>query len=222
MARLAIVEDQELFLLLLKDLCERKFGHEVVLTSTNRRDLLANLPKIPVDLVLLDLNLPDNDGPALASEIRAVQPTCRVIAVSGQTTPFMLHQTIEAGIDGFVDKSAPPANLKEAIDTVLGGAPYFTAFIKEARKQLRASPNAFTKVLSKTELTLMPLLGRGLANEAIATERGISIATVQTHRKNIMAKLDLHSSIELMRYAFAQGFVCFRSDGTVPEHPGTS
>ncbi len=211
MARLAIVEDQSLLLSLLRDLCERSFGHKVVITASSRAELLAVLPNPQVEVILLDLNLPDANGIELAREVQPLMPQARIIAVSGETTPYMLHQAIEARIHGFVDKDSEPQILRKAIETVAGGEPYFSEFVTEAsRRQLSAS-DSFVKVLSQTEVTLMPLFGQGLHNEVIARQRGLSAATVQTHRRNIMAKLGLHSSLDLMNYAIKSGFVMVRA-----------
>lgn len=211
MAKLAIVEDQNLLLNLLRDLCTQVFGHEVLICAASRRELLTALPHTGVEIILLDLNLPDGNGLEMADDIRRITPSARIIAVSGETTPYILHQAIAARIHGFVDKDSPPDILKEAIHRVSRGEPFFTEFITEtSRRQLSAS-DSFTKVLSNTELSLMPLFGRGLHNEAIAAERSLSAATVQTHRRNIMAKLDLHSSLDLMNYAIKSGFVMLRT-----------
>ncbi len=211
MARLAIVEDQILFAELLSDLCVREFGHDVVFCTASGDEALQRLGEERVELLLLDLKLPDYDGPELAPKLRARAPSCRILAVSGETTPYMVHQALNARLHGFVDKGAPPAKLREAIDTVLEGNPFFTDFVISTHRQLGANPDAFTKILSPAELALMPIFGQGLTNEAIAEQRQLSASTVQTHRRNIMAKLGLHSSIDLMRYAIEQGFVSFKT-----------
>ncbi len=210
MARLAIVEDQTLLLSLLHDLCERVFGHVVVIAASSRAELLAALPGTRVEIVLMDLNLPDGNGLEMAEDIRRLAPGARMIAVSGETTPYMLHQAIENRIHGFVDKDAAPEVLRQAIETVHSGSPFFSDYVAEAsRRELRAS-DAFVKVLSNAEVALMPLFGLGLRNEEIAERRGLSAATVQTHRRNVMAKLGLHSSLDLMNYAIKAGFVLIR------------
>ena len=210
MARLAIVEDQSLLLSLLHDLCERVFGHEVAVTASSRAELLHALTQTTIDVVLLDLNLPDANGIDLARELPALAPQARILAVSGEITPYILHQALEARIHGFVDKDSDPKVLREAIETVHRGEPFFSDFVTEtSRRQLGAS-DSFVKVLSQTEVSLMPLFGQGLHNDVIARQRGLSAATVQTHRRNIMSKLGLHSSIDLMNYAIKSGFVMVR------------
>lgn len=211
MARLAIVEDQSLLLSLLRDLCERAFGHEVLVAVATRRELLDALPGADVEVILLDLNLPDGNGLEMAGEIRALAPRARIIAVSGETTPYMLHQAIEARLHGFVDKDSEPHVLRQAIEQVSRGEPYFSDFVTETSRRHLAASDSFIKVLSNAEVALMPLFGQGLHNEEIARRRNLSAATVQTHRRNIMAKLGLHSSLDLMNYAIKAGFVMVRT-----------
>ncbi|WP_221032037.1 response regulator transcription factor [Actomonas aquatica] len=210
MAQIAIVEDQSLLLNLLQDLCERDFGHEVVLTAQSQAELFDKLPAPTPRVILLDLNLPDCSGIDLAKKLQECLPGCGIIAVSGETTPYILHQVLEARFQGFVDKNADPRKIGEAIDAVLSGRPYYTDFITQARRDLFRATDSFTKVLSNTEMALLPFFGQGLHNEDIARERGLSAATVQTHRRNIMAKLGLHSSLDLMNYAIKSGFVMVR------------
>ena len=211
MAKIAIVEDQSLLLTLLSDLCERDFGHEVIFGVQTRAELLEKLPHSGVQVLLLDVNLPDGDGIEMAQEVKQIAPGCAIIAVSGETTPYTLHRAIEARIDGFVEKDAAPATLREAIAKVRRRETFFTEFVMQTSRRHFAASDCFTKVLSNAEISLMPLFGQGLHNDEIARQRSLSASTVQTHRRNVMAKLDLHTSIDLMRYAIKAGFVMVRT-----------
>ena len=210
MAKIAIVEDQSLLLTLLSDLCERDFGHEVVFGVQTRAELFRKLPDSNIEVLLLDINLPDGDGIEVAAEVKKIVPGCGIIAVSGETTRYTLHRAIEARIDGFVEKDAAPATLREAITTVIRRGIYFTEFVTQTSRRHFAASDCFTKVLSNAEISLMPLFGQGLHNDEIAAQRKLSASTVQTHRRNVMAKLELHTSIDLMRYAIKAGFVMVR------------
>ena len=211
MAKIAIVEDQTLLLTLLSELCERDFGHTVVFGAQTRADLLQKLPASGIEVLLLDVNLPDGDGIDIAREVKQIAPTCAIIAVSGETTPYTLHRAIEARIDGFVEKDAAPQTLREAIAAVVRREPFFTEFVTQTSRRHFSASDSFTKVLSNAEIVLMPLFGQGLHNDEIAKRRNLSASTVQTHRRNVMAKLQLHTSIDLMRYAIKAGFVMVRT-----------
>ena len=211
MAKIAIVEDQTLLLTLLSELCERDFGHTVVFGAQTRADLLQKLPASGIEVLLLDVNLPDGDGIDIAREVKQIAPTCAIIAVSGETTPYTLHRAIEARIDGFVEKDAAPQTLREAIAAVVRREPFFTEFVTQTSRLHFSASDCFTKVLSNAEIVLMPLFGQGLHNDEIAKRRNLSASTVQTHRRNVMAKLQLHTSIDLMRYAIKAGFVMVRT-----------
>jgi DNA-binding NarL/FixJ family response regulator len=209
MALIGIVEDQVLFGSMLRDLCERDLDHEVQFVSHTGADAKRAFREHKVELLLLDLMLPDCEGPSLAGDLRALHPGSRILAISGALTPYMLHQAMSSRLDGFVDKGSPLPKLRDAISTVLKGDPYFTDFVTEARRELRTNPDSFLKLLTKAELSLMASFGQGLSNDEIADRHRLSATTVQTHRRNIMAKLRIHTSLDLMRYAIEQGFVSF-------------
>jgi DNA-binding NarL/FixJ family response regulator len=165
------------------------------------------LRSAPPDLVVLDLELPDGDGLALVPELFAAAPSVRVIALSSHTDEFTLHRAQEARVHGFVDKKEQPLRvLGEAIAAVLDGKVYFSPLVQRLRATLRADPAAFNKLLSEREQEILGLCGLGHSNEEIGELLGLSSNTVKNHRRSIMAKLGLHGTPKLMRYAVEKGF----------------
>ncbi len=159
------------------------------------------------DLVILDLVLPDGDGLDLLKEIFAVAPAAKVIALSSHIDEFTLHRALSSRVHGILDKNEQPIKvLREAISAVLEGRQYVSSMVRQLRASVRADPAAFDKILSAREQEVLRLVGDGLSNELIARHLAISASTAKHHRLNLMAKLDLHSTPQLIRYAMEKGF----------------
>ena len=159
------------------------------------------------DLVFLDLVLPDCDGLDLVPKLLEASPQAKVIALTSFADEFTVHRVLQTKVHGFIAKNEQPLGLlKEAIDTVLAGGRYFSPVVDRIKAALRADPASFDKVLSDHEQGLLKLFGEGLDNEAVAARVGLSANTVKVHRRNILSKLNLHSTPELMHYALEKGF----------------
>ncbi len=163
------------------------------------------------DLVFLDLVLPDGDGLDFMPEISAAAPEAKVIALTSHADEVSLHRALKAKIHGFIDKNEQPlAVLKEAIHTVMSGQPYFSSVAQRLRTAMHRNPTDFSKILSEHEQRLLALFGEGLSNEEIGRRLGLATGTVRNHRSQIMSKLDIHGTPELMRYAIEKGFTRMR------------
>ena len=172
------------------------------------------IAKSEFDLVLLDLVLPDGDGLDLLPEIFSRSSGTKVIALSSHIDEFTLHRALSSRVHGILDKNEQPVRiLREAIAAVLAGRQYISSYVQRLRASVRADPAAFDKILSDREQEVLRLIGDGLANDQIAAKLKISVSTAKNHRLNIMAKLDMHSTPQLIRYAIEKGFT------RIPEGP---
>jgi len=206
--RILVVEDQQLFLELLVGLCERDFGCEVVATAGNGADAIRLVREHLPDIVLLDLNLPDMDGIDVAAQLLADDREHKILALSSQIDDYTLHRVISSGIQGYVDKNQQSLEvLKTAIQTVVAGGVYFTPIVQDVRRAHRRDPVAFPKILSDREQELLSLLGRGLNDQEAAAKLGVKPQTIHSHRRNILHKLNLSGTKQLVRYALDHGFV---------------
>lgn len=206
--RLLVVEDQQLFLELIVGLCERDFGFNVVGTAGTGAEALLLARTTEHDVVLLDLNLPDMDGIDVASDMMADGRAHHILALSSQIDDYTLHRVVSSGIQGYVDKNLQSSDvLKTAIDIVASGGVFFTPVVQEVRRSLGRDPGAFSKVLSGREQELLSLLGRGLDDVEVAAKLGVQPQTIHSHRRNILRKLNLSGTKQLVRYALEHGFV---------------
>jgi len=212
-----VIEDQTMVRELLALACGEALPKAKVNTAGTRAAALALCRTVPPDLVILDLVLPDGDGLDLLPDIFALAPTAKVIALSSHIDEFTLHRALSSRVHGLLDKNEQPVRiLREAITTVLAGRQYVSSFVQRLKASVRADPAAFNKILSEREQGVLRLIGEGLANDQIAARLKISASTAKNHRLNIMAKLDMHSTPQLIRYAIEKGFT------RIPEGPSPS
>ncbi len=205
---LAIIEDQ----LLIRE----SLSHTIIRTTPAVTTHLfascaeaLNAPGVIAgcQLALVDLQLETEQAQDFFPRFRQQFPNLRLIIVTGLTSEFSLHTAAQAGPDGFVHKGDPAEILVEAIREVAAGRRFVSPRIKELQTSQQQNPQHFSKILTPREQDALKWIGQGLANEEIAAIIGVSAGTVQTHRRNLMRKLGLHRTTELIAYAITAGFV---------------
>jgi len=210
--KIVLIEDQAMFRDFLKRICREHLHLKVIGEAEDAATGLAICRKHKPDIVLLDLNLPDRDGLSISDELLAIHPDMRILALSSECDDYTLYRVLNSGVHGYVDKNGQCMEvLKKAINEVAQGRVFFTEVVQRVRQKLRMQPKSFPKLLTSREQTLLPLLGGGLTNEEVARELGLSRHTVQLHRRNIMRKLNLHRTPDLIRYAINRGFTKLNS-----------
>ena len=203
--RVVIVEDQRLVAEFLQFHC-RDLQLQVVKHCSGYVDGLAAIRQHKPDLVLLDISLPDGDGQELARLIIEEMSRVKVLTISAHHDPWTMLQVQRIGIHGFVDKNDQrPEVLTEAIHAVLGGRVYYTPVVNQSSALIRRDPKSFIRVLSDYETRILSMIGESKSDDEIATVLGISPATVQSRRRDIMKKLDIHSTPKLIHYAIVNG-----------------
>lgn len=209
--KVAIIEDHAVIGELLATLCRRDFRYETFCETTGTGGLELVRRERP-DLVVLDISLPDGDGLEVAATIRRELPAARILAFSSLRDARTLWRTRELGLHGYFDKREQSVGrLKEAIRRVAGGECYFSPVYEEVLGRVRRDPRAYHRVLSAYEESILGLIGESKSDAEIAAALGIRESTAQSRRRDIMAKLDIHATPKLIRYAIENGF-------TRPEH----
>ncbi len=187
--RCLIVEDQVMFLQLLCKMLQGLRGLEVVATATNCHDGLLACRRHRPDILILDLALPDGAGLDVARFLRMQQPQARTLVLSAQAASFVCPEDLETMLVGVVDKTSTYEMLQGVIESAL-----LPQTGETCSRQLTMQS------LTCRQLEIFNLIGRGLSNKAIATTTGLSLATVETHRKAIARRLGC-SGAELVRRA---------------------
>jgi DNA-binding NarL/FixJ family response regulator len=213
-----IIEDQRLVAEFFTFHC-RDLGLQVLQCCGTCREGLAAIRGHRPELVLMDISLPDGDGLELAKTVLDEMPGVRVLAVSSHRDPWTMLQVQRIGLHGFVDKNEQRSGvLTEAINAVLAGRVYYTPIVNESSASIRRDPKAFIRVLSDYETRILSLIGESKSDEEIAVVLGVSPATVQSRRRDIMRKLDIHTTPKLIHYAIVNGLT--RAEQLGQKKPG--
>lgn len=172
------------------------------------KELLDALGRLEADLVVLDVGLPDMSGIELARQVRANHPSIRIVALSGYTDRLFVDEMLKAGAKGYVAKSAGADDLVRAIRAVMDGNVFFSPEVAVVlMPDVGETGEAPLSLLGKREREILSLLATGKTSPDIAQLLGISVGTVQVHRRNIKAKLGLRSVADLTRYAIRRGLI---------------
>lgn len=205
MIRIFITEDHEMYLEGLALLLKKQPDVEIAGTSLTAKQLLEVLPTLDIDILLLDVHLPDMDEEALIKEIRAIKPTLPVVYLTLMRGTRYVHKLLKYGIQGYILKNASVEELYNAIQTVYKGGMYFSKEIDilkdDFRNTLTVADNLVSSILSKREIEVLQLVCKEFSNTEIAEKLFLSISTVETHRKNVIAKLGVNNTVGLVKYA---------------------
>ena len=205
--RIVIIEDHLLMREAIEYACAEEFGHLVVGETGRGADAILLVARVKPDVVILDLSLPDMDGFAVVEAILKTAPATRFLMITASLDDYTVYRVGKLGIHGFLDKGSNAiAQLKWALDALAAGNTFYSAAFHTARHALRANANSFEKVLSVCEQEILSLVGEGLSDQEIATRLGISPSTSQTHRSNILQKLNVKGTPKLIAYAISNGF----------------
>lgn len=186
-------------------------GFEVVGTADNGVEAVALAHSLQPDIAVLDVAMPVLNGLDATREIRAGCPGTEIVILSMHEGEDYLREALRAGAAGYVLKRAAAKELVGAIQAVQRGESYLdpaltrTLISDYVRKVDRTDLPA--DALTERELEVLKLVAEGLTNRQIAAKLNISIKTVQSHRANLMDKLDLHDRTELVRYAIRRGLI---------------
>ncbi len=210
-----IIDDHPLFREGLKTIIGRKAHFEVVGEAENGLEGLRKAKKLKPDLAVVDISLPDKSGIQLTREIRNLLSNTRIMIVSMHSKMDYISEAFQAGATGYMVKESASERLLQGLESVAKGDYFLDSpvshavvenLIKTPAKETRIT-NADYGTLTPREQEVMRLLAEGLSSKEVASKLFISPKTVENHRSNIMKKLGLHSTIELIRYAAKLGLI---------------
>jgi two-component system NarL family response regulator len=200
--RVLIVDDHPMVAEGIEAILETYPDIEVVGTLSNGREAVDRVAELAPDVVLMDLNMPGVSGLSATEILMEDHPDLRVLILSMHDSPEYISTALNHGAKGYVLKDVPTEAIKEAIDRVMAGEQYLCT---GATTALRPNDGAGREPLTSREQTILLQLAQGRSNKEVANNLGISVRTVETHRKNIKRKLGISSTAGLTRYALEHG-----------------
>ena len=205
--KFVLVEDQVMFRGLIRRLLIDECNGEVTLETGTLAEVRTNMAILRnADVLLLDIRLPDGDGIDFVDELVKAQVTTPVLLFSSSCEDYIVHRVSRSFVQGFVHKDEDPKVLMTAIQMIAAGGAFFSPRYVNRQRQLAGDQSSFDKLLSPREQEFVKLIGAGFTDSEAAAALGLNSSTAQTHRRNVMAKLNLHSAQELQTYALKAGF----------------
>jgi len=211
--RILIVDDHKILREGLKALLSTEPQFQVVGEAGDGREALKLAETLSPDLVLLDLSMPRMNGMDAIKEIKRVKPDIKILVLTVHKTDEYIHQTLQYGADGYVLKDSDRFELLGAIKHVIKGNRYISPGISEKLIEgyLYGTGRSKTKTawdsLTQREREILKLIAEGYKNKEAADYLCISLKTVEKHRANLIAKLDIHNTAGLTAFAIAKGLV---------------
>lgn len=209
--RILIADDHGVLRGGLRALLEDEPDIEVVGEASSGEEVIALTQDLQPDIVLMDIGMPGIDGIAATRAIKNTFPDIQVLVLSVYEDESLLREAIQVGAAGYIIKRAAEEELISAIKVVSRGDMYIhpaiTRLLFSQPSPANPSDEASLETLSPRELEVLGYLARGYTNRQIAETLYISIRTVESHRANIMGKLDLKNRIELVEYAKKYGLM---------------
>lgn len=213
MTKVFVTDDHELYLEGLCLLLKKQDGVEVVGSSLTAKDLLAKLPSLSIDILLLDVHLPDMEEEELLKKIRELKPDLKVLYLTMMRGTRYIHRLVKYGVQGYLLKNAGIEELKTAIQTIRSGGTYYSKEINimdsstDFRNTITIEDKQVNEILSKREIEILKLICKEFSNQEIAEKLFLSISTVETHRKNLIAKLGVNNTVGLVKFAIKNNLV---------------
>lgn len=197
-----VADDHTLFINGLCMLLQNEPDIEIMNMASNGKEILSQLHTHSPGLILLDINMPGLNGFEVLTRVKTYYPQIKVVMLSTYNEEHMIEKAKTAGADGYIFKNAERDELLNAIRTVWSGQPSFPHKKKPVAQTTLDDQDPFLKQfqLTKREMELLQLIKQDYTNQQMAEHLHLSIYTVETHRKNIMQKLNLKNPVELNRF----------------------
>lgn len=206
--RILVADDHDLVRRGLKMLLEAHPGWKICAEANTGREAVAIAEEMRPDIAIMDISMPELNGIEAARKIRKVSPNTEMLILSMHQTDQLVREIIEAGAKGYIVKSDSDRSLVAAVEALAVHKPFFTSCATEIMLGSIRSNGVISDIaktvrdrLTPREREIVQLLSEGKSSKEVAVTLGISVKTSETHRANIMRKLEIHSVSQLVRYA---------------------
>ena len=204
--RVLLVDDHKIVLDGVEALLMNELSIQIVGKCLNGREAVDFVEKNEIDLMVLDINMPVMDGLAVTQYIKTNQSNIKILILTMHDDSNTINQALEFGVNGYILKNNGQDELVRAIKIISLGREYFGSTVLDRIIEDWRSPISRTK-LSKREKQVIRLIAKEYTTPQIAKELNLAETTVDTHRRNMISKLGIKSSLGLVRYAYENGFI---------------
>ncbi|MBN2728308.1 MAG: response regulator transcription factor [Bacteroidales bacterium] len=213
--QILIVDDHQIMIDGIRSMLEGNTSITIAGEANNGLQALEFLSNHPVDVVLMDVEMPVMNGIDASVKIKDLYPQTKILALTTYDEKSIINAMLDVGVNGYILKNINRAVLVNAIETVATGKTYLGSDVKIAmvrNKSIEAKVNTITEELPKEnlsdrEMEVLKAIVNGLSNKEIANTLFISPKTVETHRNNIMKKLEVHNTASLVKVAIKSGLI---------------
>ncbi len=206
--RILLVDDHQMMREGLRSILEKVDDYSVVGEAGSGREAVRLVRELSPDIVVMDVAMSGMNGIEATREIRANAPATQVVALSSYSDRRYVTAILDAGACAYVLKADAYDDLQRAVDAAAQGMKYLcsgvTSEVIESALQ-RGTNGSVYELLAPREREVLQLVAEGLTSSQIAQSLSVSTSTIETHRRNIMRKLDVHNVAELTKYALREG-----------------
>lgn len=197
---LFIVDDHQMLIDGIKALLLNEAEFEIVGEALRSDEALEKLKKLKVDIVITDINMPNMSGIELAKKLRLIHPDQKILALSMFGEKTTINDMLDAGVNGYILKNTGKQELLLALNSIVKGQSFFS---KEVSEELKKTDDIVDRryILTTREREIVKHIAKGLSHTEIGERLFISPRTVDTHRTNLMKKLEVNSIAELIKLA---------------------
>jgi DNA-binding NarL/FixJ family response regulator len=207
-----IADDHEIVRRGLRALIQEQPGWQVVAEVANGRDAVAKAEEFKPDVAILDISMPSLNGLDATRQIVKLSPRTKVLILSIHESDQLIHKLLGVGARGYILKADAGRDFIAAVKALLSNKSFFTPKVAQKvmdaslGKRPKASDDRFSQITAR-EREVVQLLAEGKSSKEVANILGISFKTAETHRTNLMRKLNCHSVAEIVRYAIRNQIV---------------
>jgi len=208
--RVILADDHKIIRQGLRSLLEKQQDMEVIAEAEDGRNAVRLTAELAPDIVIMDITMPDLNGAEATKQIISKSPDIKIIALSMHSDSLFVTEMLKSGAAGYLLKDCAFEELAKAIRTVIEGKIYLSpaisgVVVEDYINRLSRPGFSNSDILSDREREVLQLMAEGYSTKKISQKLHISVKTVETHRRQMMSKLDIHTIAELTKYAIRKG-----------------
>ena len=208
MINILLADDHQIMIDGLTALINKEEGINIVDSALNGKEIIEKLKKHVIDIIIMDIEMPELDGIETAKIVKREYPHTKIIVLSLYKKPGIISKMLNAGVAGYIIKERGGDQLINAIFAVANGNDYYDDEVKNIIiNSLKNPVKSDASLLTKREIQILGQIGLGLSTKDIAEKLCIAESTVETHRRNLLEKLNISNSKLLIKYAIENGFI---------------